>query len=245
MFSLQPTPYDLSFRLFGFPIRVQPWFWLIITLIGIPNEFPNLAVLLHITTAFVVAAFLSILAHELGHAFVFRFVFHVPSLIVLHGFGGVTIPARQHLRKRGFWGTCCEVWLSFSGPLAGFVLAALFYFLVIPVAQPLLFRANADPLSAWLLLVIWDVVLVSLFWGIFNLLPIYPMDGGHISRELCCWLFPRRGIEFSLIISMVACVVCAVLSLRVGSLFLPLFFGFFAFQNYQELASRSYPFNRR
>ncbi len=245
MFSLHPTPHDLSFRLFGFPVRVQPFFWIVIALIGIPSTFPNLATMIHTVTAFVAAGFLSVLVHELGHALVFRHVYGVPASIVLHAVGGVTIPVIPHKRKRGFAGTACEVLLSFAGPFAGFLLAALFYFVIMPLVTPLLMRPFAGELPRlgvhfWIYIWMYFIVAVSVLWGIFNLLPVYPMDGGQISREIFCWLFRRRGVEISLILSILTAAICSVLAILKGQFFLPMFFGYFAFQNYFELTSKSF-----
>ena len=31
---------------------------------------------------------------------------------------------------------------------------------------------------------IWDLLQVNILWGLVNLLPVYPLDGGQIAREL-------------------------------------------------------------
>ena len=51
---------------------------------------------------------------------------------------------------------------------------------------------------------------INIFWGIFNLLPIYPLDGGQVSRELCTLVMrPDRGIVVSLWISIICCALAA------------------------------------
>src|SRR5262245_55288098 len=76
------------FRLFGIPIRVEPFFWVIAVLFGLHYE----TIPLILTWVFVV--FVSILVHELGHALTLK-AFDQRSSIVLHGFGGVTTSARN------------------------------------------------------------------------------------------------------------------------------------------------------
>jgi membrane-associated protease RseP (regulator of RpoE activity) len=45
---------------------------------------------------------------------------------------------------------------------------------------------------------------ISLFWGLLNLVPVYPLDGGHISRDFLDGLMPGgRGVRASLGISLV------------------------------------------
>ena len=82
--------------------------------------------------------------------------------------------------------------------------------------------------------------LISIFWGIFNLLPIYPMDGGHISREIFLFFFPRRGVEISLIVSILTAALLAVMALQSERIFIAFLFAYFAYQNYQEMTFGSF-----
>jgi Zn-dependent protease len=79
---------EARFRLFGFPVRVHPLFWLVMALfgIGLIESRDGLGVLQEMLL-WTVAAFLSILLHELGHAFVMR-RYGFESSITLYGFGG-------------------------------------------------------------------------------------------------------------------------------------------------------------
>ena len=61
------TQWDLHFPLFGFPVRVHPFFWAVALLMGFRSS-PRLIDLL----LWVAAVFLAILVHELGHAIVMR-----------------------------------------------------------------------------------------------------------------------------------------------------------------------------
>jgi len=233
---MQPTANDITFNLFGFPTRIQPFFWLIAVLITALNAGPidNMPVWILCVLFGMVGVLLSILVHELGHAFSFRYLFNVPCDIVLHGFGGAAVPQQHYQRRYGFHGTVMNCFLSFSGPLAGFVLALVLFAVLLMLQFP---PMSESPFHFFL----WFTMIISIIWGIFNLLPIYPMDGGHIAREAFLFFFPRRGVEYSLIFSMGCAVVLAV----VGFVFLKapliaLFLGFFAYQNYQELAFRGF-----
>ena len=61
--EIAPTEYDLRFRLLGFPIRVSPWFWLTSAIV-----IWNVSERLDHKLVGIVAVFISILIHELGHA---------------------------------------------------------------------------------------------------------------------------------------------------------------------------------
>ncbi len=232
MFTPQPTAYDVSFRLFGFPIRIHPLFWIIAVFLGSQGEIDNMRTWLIDIALWVAAVFIGIIVHELGHALVFRHVHHVGSSILLHGFGGATIPYHQHRRKPGLQGFFGEVFLDAAGVLAGFLLAGLLYF---PVMQGAGGVVTKNPYVATFL---FDLFLVCIVWGIFNLLPIYPLDGGHIAREFFCLVSPRSGIANSLVLSIFVAALIAVLWLRIGAVFNAMLFGYFAFLSYQQLSSR-------
>ena len=234
--SMQPTSRDISFTLFGFPTVIQPFFWLVAVFITAINigDIDNMPIWIAQLLVGMAGVMLSILVHELGHALTFRYLFRTPCMIVLHGFGGMAVPYHPHRRTYGFRGAVAEGFLSFSGPLAGFVLAFVTFFLLyhLPVGDGLAFSLLRFFLQ-W-------TTLISVFWGIFNLLPIYPMDGGHISREVFLFFFPRQGVKYSLILSIMCAALLAVAALQYGMIFMAFFLAFFAFQNYQEMTFRSF-----
>jgi membrane-associated protease RseP (regulator of RpoE activity) len=235
---MYPSSNDVSFRLFGFLTIIQPFFWVIAILItavhlgDINNNMPFWLAQVIVGAAGVL---FSILVHELGHALTFRHLFHTPCTIVLHGFGGMAIP-QHHRRKYGFLGTVAECFLAFSGPLAGFVLA-FFAIILLRFFPPAGNGGTAVALFHFFL--VW-MAMISIFWGFFNLLPIYPLDGGHIARAVFVFFFPHRGIEFSLILSMVLAVMLVAAALQYGEIFIALIFAYFAYQNYQEFSIRSF-----
>ncbi len=80
---------------------------------------------------------------------------------------------------------------------------------------------------------------VNIFWGLMNLLPVIPLDGGQISRELFCLRHPRSGLEKALRVSMIVGIVVAVAGLLHfglhGGLFFAVMFGLLAYINYRVL----------
>ena len=233
---MQPTSNDVSFNFFGFRTAIQPFFWLIAAIITASSlgNIGDMQIWIVQMLLGIAGVLISILVHELGHALTFRYVFRTPCAIVLHGFGGMAIPLQHYSRSYGFTGAIANCFLSFSGPLAGFVLAfVMFVFLQMIPAQ----EGLASMLFMFFLR--WTAW-ISIFWGIFNLLPIYPMDGGHISREIFLFFFPRRGAEFSLLLSMFLAVLLAVAALQYGMFFITFLFAYFAYQNYQEMTLSSF-----
>jgi Zn-dependent protease len=80
---------------------------------------------------------------------------------------------------------------------------------------------------------------VNIFWGLINLVPVYPLDGGNVARYALLQQDPRDGILKSLWISVIAGGIVAVLGLfAFRSVYMALLFGFLAFQSYQSLQNR-------
>src|SRR5688500_3784168 len=77
---------DLHFRVFGFPVRVHPYFWLVTAIMGLGSGDEGTAPMELLTWVGVV--FVSILVHELGHAFLQR-RFGGRPWITLYGLGGL------------------------------------------------------------------------------------------------------------------------------------------------------------
>jgi membrane-associated protease RseP (regulator of RpoE activity) len=77
---------------------------------------------------------------------------------------------------------------------------------------------------------------VNIFWGLVNLLPIYPLDGGRVAREVLTLGHPRQGIIQSLWLSAIVAAGVAVLGfVTFNSFFMALFFGYLAYSSYQTL----------
>jgi stage IV sporulation protein FB len=235
VFLVEPprTQYDINFGLVGVPVRVHPLFWVVTILLGASRDAKPADVL--IWTA---AVFVSILVHEFGHALLIRFYGWRPR-ITLYGFGGLASYEPTWHR------TWPEVAISFAGPAAGFLLAAVTvlairlaghevqFHIEDPFPFPLVFeRFRSINLNYF----IGDMLFVNIFWGFINLLPIYPLDGGHISQEVLKHFNPATGVRQSLLISIfTAGGMAVVMFAKLNQPWAALFFVYFAVMNYQTL----------
>lgn len=238
------TQYDLKFRLFGFAVRIHPLFWLFTALLGANTLDAGLAYLL----IWIAAALVSILVHELGHAIAFR-RFGTDAHIVLYAFGGLAVPWHA-VSGRGR-----RIVVALAGPFAGFALCGLVY------ASQLAFNWAGPEAPRPVNYLFRALLFINLFWNIFNLLPVFPLDGGQVCRELCTKASRRRGTRISLEISIaVAGLVslygfaCAIESrngggwvlankpawLPAGSLWMGILFAILAVQSYQLLQQRDW-----
>ena len=239
---------ELQFRLFGIPVRVHPWFWLTILIMGANQE--TGAALIWIAVCFV-----SILLHELGHVWAYH-AFGERGSVVLYGFGGMAVPDRDVQRT-----TRAQVMISLAGPLADFCLAGVvvivallagakvfigFRMYVIPTVGAYLFSDNMSPshLHYWNVLIN-DLLFVNFYWGLMNLLPVYPLDGGQAARALFERAHPSRGRWRSLIVSAAVGAAVALFGALERNTYLVLLFGILAASSVQMLGSERRLFTPR
>ena len=70
---------------------------------------------------------------------------------------------------------------------------------------------------------------VNVAWGLINLLPVYPLYGGRVAREVLTLRQPRQGIVWSYQLSVVAAGAMALYgAFAWQSLFIALMFGYLA-----------------
>ena len=248
MFLFQTPPitrYDLNFNLVGIPIRVHPLFWLIAVLLGSSSN--NLVQIL----IWVLVVFISILIHEMGHALAFR-QYGQRSQIILHLSGGLTVPESISWGGRSAsvaFSPNQQIFISLAGPFAGFLFAGLislgvifsggsiittYLFGLIPLPLSALMPIGGNVLNSLVTAFLW----VNVFWGLFNLLPVYPLDGGNVVRYILLQVDPLNGIRKSLWVSVITGGLAALAGLLfLHSAYTAFLFAFLAFQSYQSLQS--------
>lgn len=216
MFLLEPgrTPYDINWRILGVHVRIHPMFWLIGAIWG----FQQLSVGMAPFLLWMASFFLSILIHEMGHIMMGR-AFGNDGHIVLYAFGGLAIP------HRAIYARWQRVAVSFAGPLAGFILfgivAAIYIALggrKLPIVGTYLWTFSPSwaetshmALDPVLQGAFYDLMWINLAWGLLNLLPIWPLDGGQMSREILDGTMPHgSGVVASLWLSFVLATLVAL-----------------------------------
>mgnify|MGYP003575264485 FL=1 len=105
----------------------------------------------------------------------------------------------------------------------------------IPIPGLALLPFGGNLLSMFVTALLW----VNLFWGIINLLPVYPLDGGNVARNVLVQVDPVDGVRKSLWVSVIAGALIAIVAFFfLGSLYMAVLFGILAFQSYQSLQAR-------
>ncbi len=169
---------------------------------------------------FMLAGFISIMVHELGHALTVR-KFGLPTAITLQAFGGyASFPAGQLNRKQSFIVTA-------AGPALQFALGILLF---------IVYRMAPIPDASLLKALLFDLISISIIWAILNCLPVYPMDGGQMMAAV---LGPKRAHFVHLISAVVAVSIGIASYLYLNSFLLPIFMAIFAWQNWQSFQART------
>jgi Zn-dependent protease len=201
------------FHFFGVPIYVEPLHFLVSALFGYMQYGLSTSMAI-----WVVLVFVGVLLHEMGHALVGR-RFGLDPFVTLNGWGGLTHWLGGRLLTPGQ-----SVMVSFAGPAVGLALGGgvWAWYVFAPIALPPIVQSAVV-----------DFIWINFGWAIFNLLPIFPLDGGQISKALFEKFLGIRGVRWSHLVSLVLAVGLVALSLPLRAIFLMLMFGQLAFLNWQ------------
>ena len=217
MFGIEPTPFDVRLVAFRIPIRVHPSFWLVSVILGWSPDHLDLVFL------WVLCVFVSIIVHELGHALVAE-ALGWPSEIVLYFGGGLAIS--QRYSRRTPWR---EMAVALAGPFAGFGLFGL----VLLVGW--LLDSNGWLLNDYRHLVVAFLVAINLYWGLVNLLPVLPLDGGNVCRSLLELWRVRDPQRLACQISVLVAGAVAAYFFSIDARFAGIMFAMFCVQNIASL----------
>jgi Zn-dependent protease len=173
--------------------------------------------------------FLSVLIHELAHAAMIALLGFGASQIVLGGMGGVTVNKRQAKPWQDFL-------ISVAGPASSFVMA----FLATIAAATTFGRTD----RMMIVLLPWLAV-ANVWWGMFNLIPVPPLDGGHATRDFFrMFLNERSAFVISIWIAIVGGAAAAVFLFVSRSFFVAFYVAWFvylAFQRWQYFREHGIP----
>jgi len=212
----------------GTSIDVDFSFLLLIFLFGVSTYDPQKGIAYSLIWAPVL--FISILLHEMAHAGTIAMFGYGSSHIILGGIGGVTINER---RARPWQ----DMLISAAGPFASFALAGISLLILRRVGY-----VSRDPM---LIALVPLLVLANFWWGVFNLLPITPLDGGKAFRNLLRTIL-KENVAFLIAVWVAIAVGAAVVIYGIvrHDYFLAAIIGWFTFNNFREwdeYRRRGYP----
>jgi Zn-dependent protease len=203
------------FRLAGVDVEVH-WSWALIAFFQIANRKTFFSSITWDAVAYI-AVFAIVLLHELGHVFACRSVGGTANRVLLWPLGGFAFQLPPP-RPGALFRTVA------AGPLVNLLLAPLLFSIVWLVAK----QSDAIPRDVYLLAV-W-LHIANLVMLIFNLLPVYPMDGGKLLLAVLWRLFGFvRALSISAVIGLVAGVAMLVVSVLVQDVWFGVTAGFLCF----------------
>lgn len=200
-------------RIFGIPLVIDVTALLMVALYAFGGAARGPAGLL-VGAVSAATLFGSILVHELGHATVARRFGGYVRGIVLHGFGGMTY-------HEGRLGPGRLFLVVLAGPLASLMLGTL---AVVPWA--LLPAGVAAE-------IVGRVVFLNFFWGAFNLLPMYPLDGGQLVQHALGLMGLHRGeaLAWAARLGVLTALVVGGIALASGQVFIAIIAALSLFQS--------------
>lgn len=213
------VPSSSGFTVFGIPVRVDLSFLVVAVLLGLSSSRDPVLLILWVAIVFV-----SVLWHELGHAFLSR-AFGATPRIELYAMGGLTsYPSLAAI------GPGRDILISLAGPAFGLLLGGLVW----AAAQAALIPLEQPVAQAIVLNLLW----VNVGWGILNLVPMLPLDGGRVMEGLLNAATRGRGEAPALVISLLVAVAAAVAAYRTGLTWAALLAVFFGANNLMSLQRR-------
>ncbi|HXD01320.1 MAG TPA: M50 family metallopeptidase [Verrucomicrobiae bacterium] len=195
------------FRFQGIDVFIH-WSWIFVALYQINTRQAGYSTLVWSVLEYL-TLFVIVLMHEFGHALACRQVGGQADQIVLWPLGGVAyVNAPQ---RPGAY-----LWSIAAGPLVNVALAPIFLGIWF-VGSGMGWSESMPDLSKF----IFHINFINLGLLVFNLLPIYPSDGGQILRGVLWYLIgPARSLVTASIVGLVGVVGLIALAVGEGSVWI-------------------------
>lgn len=207
------------FSIRNIPVYVQPWYFLLLAFFGMRQS---------LTSGLIFAACVtvSLLVHEFGHALVAA-RYRLNPTVILHGWGGLCAHERAEKDTH-------DAFIIAAGPGAGFAFGLLNLGIVLAIPDDFLL------VRPYLTEVLVNLVQINIIWSFFNMIPLWPLDGGQLARiGILRFTNPNTGERAVHILGLViagACTFAAWALLNNG--FMMLICVLLGYENYKHMRSR-------
>ncbi len=152
-----------------------------------------------------------VVLHEFGHALACRSVGGKADLIVLWPLGGVAYVAPPPRPGAVLWSIA-------AGPLVNVALLPILYGIYFALTGSL----TAEPATGFQLW-LYAIAHINLVLLVFNMLPIYPLDGGQIVQSILWFFVGRaRSLKITAGVGLAAAAMGLLLAITGLSAFLPI-----------------------
>jgi Zn-dependent protease len=202
------------FRLAGIDVFLH-WSWFVVALFEVQRANEYRSPIWNV--AEYLALFVIVTVHEFGHSLACRQVGGSADRIILWPLGGVAYvdpPQRPG----------ATLWSIAAGPLVNVVLVPVFLGLILIGRSLGLAEASPDAAAC-----LRAVAFINFGILVFNLLPVYPLDGGQILRSLLWFVLGRaRSLTAASVVGFLGVLALLALALRVGDAWLGILAAFVA-----------------
>jgi Zn-dependent protease len=204
-----------TFKLFNFlgaPVEISLWFFLLFLMTSVSTT---------------IGIFLSVLIHEMAHAYIaHRRGWKVFGIKLDFLFGTAKLDMSMPEKD--------SIPVVVAGPLSNLIFA-IFVFILIDSFY--MFGFYLDPVISQFLN---TLLFINIILFIFNLLPIYPLDGGRIVRDFLVLKMRNQrqmAIRIASIISLIFSILLLIYSIFSVSILLIFFSALFIYTAVKELQS--------
>lgn len=189
MFPARQGSFKL-FRLWGVDVHLH-WSWFVVAIYSISTRVHHYTSPLWGVLEYL-ALFLIVVMHEFGHAMACRQVGGTANQIVLWPLGGVAFVAPPSRPGATLWSIA-------AGPLVNVVLLPVLVGWFYVASRTGIIVRGEDTYTFFKALAVMNAILLA-----FNLLPVYPLDGGQILRSLLWYpLGKARSLMAATVVGMV------------------------------------------
>jgi len=208
------------FRVFGIQLAVHVSFLLLLAYFGYEGWQEGGATGAVWSLVLIVAFFACVVLHELGHSLTaMRYGVRVPRILLMP-IGGMA--EFDRIPKKPL----SEFLITIAGPAVNFALVLL----LLPIIWTPLWSEQPVPVHGWQELLI-NLTAANAVMGTFNLLPVFPMDGGRIFRALLASKldYVRATYWASLVGRVLAILASGYAAFELHNYLLAVLFGFIFF----------------
>lgn len=217
-----PTSGFRLFKAFGIQVYVH-WSWLVVAMIEIQVRKSSYSSL-GWNIAEYLALFAIVTMHEFGHSLACRSVGGQADRIMLWPLGGVAFV--QPPPRPG-----AVLWSIAAGPLVNVVLIPVLIAAMVATGAWTVWWEAGRSTDLQHFVTVLTFINLSLF--IFNMLPIYPLDGGQILRALLWFMIgQRRSLLVASVIGLIGAGAGVIFAISVGSMWITIMAAFAAMQSW-------------
>lgn len=161
-----------------------------------------------------ISIFIAVLVHELAHTYVAKKLNHYVDHVYLDLLNGAAAIDTSYSSYKD------TIKIVAAGPISNLILFGIGSLLMSVIPSSFLET----------------FCFINILLFIFNILPIYPLDGGRISKACMQWLTtPSTGRKYNGYLSMVTSILLMIFGIYSQDIILSLFCIFFVYIAYKEI----------